>query len=61
MEIVKKSISKNDDLKVFISSRESKCDECKEELGKKAWITLTEELEDLLQRKRLINSLFVWQ
>ena len=35
--------SKRDDLKVFISSRESKCDECKEELGKKAWITLTEE------------------
>ncbi|MHC4679008.1 MAG: DUF2293 domain-containing protein [Planctomycetota bacterium] len=30
-------------MKVFISSRESKCDECKEDLGKKAWITLTEE------------------
>jgi len=36
-------MSKRDDLKVFISSRESKCDECKEDLGKKAWITLTEE------------------
>ena len=35
--------SKRDDLKVFISSRESKCDECKQELGKKAWITLTNE------------------
>ena len=35
--------STRDDLKVFISSRESKCDECKEELGKNAWITLTEE------------------
>ena len=34
---------KRNDLKVFISSRESKCDECKEDLGKKAWITLTEE------------------
>jgi hypothetical protein len=41
--MVKQTKSKQDDLKVFISSRESKCDECKEELGKKAWITLTEE------------------
>jgi hypothetical protein len=40
---VKQTKSKRNDLKVFISSRESKCDECKEELGKKAWITLTEE------------------
>jgi len=30
------------DLKVFISLRESKCDECGEELGRKAWITLEE-------------------
>ena len=36
-------MSKQEDLKVFISSRESECDECKEDLGKKAWITLTEE------------------
>jgi hypothetical protein len=36
-----KSRPKQQDLKVFISSRESKCDECKEELGSKAWITLT--------------------
>jgi hypothetical protein len=28
------------DIKVFISSRESTCDECEEELGRKAWITL---------------------
>lgn len=28
------------DLKVFISSRESSCDECEEELGRKAWIAL---------------------
>ena len=40
---MKQTKAKRDDLKVFISSRESKCDECKEELGKKAWITLTEE------------------
>ena len=26
--------------KVFITSRESVCDECGEELGRKAWITL---------------------
>ena len=36
-------MSKRDDLKVFITSRESKCDECKEDLGRKAWITLAEE------------------
>ena len=40
---MKQTKSKRNELKVFISSRESKCDECKEELGKKAWITLTEE------------------
>jgi len=40
---VKQTKPKRDDLKVFISSRESKCDECKEELGQKALITLTEE------------------
>ena len=40
---MKQTKAKRDDLKVFISSRESKCDECKENLGKKAWITLTEE------------------
>jgi hypothetical protein len=34
---------KRDELKVFISSRESKCDDCKEELGSKAWITLVRE------------------
>jgi hypothetical protein len=31
------------EIKVFISSRESKCDECGEELGPKAWITLAGE------------------
>ena len=29
-----------EEIKVFISHRESVCDECHEELGKKAWITL---------------------
>src|SRR6267378_2025339 len=29
-----------DPIKVFISNRESKCDDCGEELGRKAWITL---------------------
>src|SRR6056297_2246250 len=33
-------MTKTDDLKVFISNRESVCDECGEELGRKAWITL---------------------
>jgi len=31
------------DLKVFITTRESSCDECGEELGTKAWITLAGE------------------
>jgi hypothetical protein len=38
-------MQKREDLKVFITSRESKCDDCKEELGRQAWITLTEEKE----------------
>lgn len=29
-----------DEIKVFISNRESKCDECGEKLGRQAWITL---------------------
>ncbi len=33
---------KSDDIKVFISHRDSKCDECNEDLGRKAWITLQE-------------------
>jgi hypothetical protein len=33
----------DDDLKVFISTRESKCGECGENLGSKAWITLAGE------------------
>ena len=31
------------DIKVFISSRESRCDERKEDLGRSAWITLKEQ------------------
>lgn len=34
---------KSDDLKVFISHRESVCGECQEDLGSKAWITLDRE------------------
>lgn len=34
---------KSPDLKVFISSRDSTCDECKQDLGRKAWITLRED------------------
>jgi hypothetical protein len=30
----------SDALKVFISNRDSSCDECRDELGRKAWITL---------------------
>jgi hypothetical protein len=31
------------DIKVFISSRESTCDACREDLGKSAWISFTKE------------------
>jgi hypothetical protein len=33
----------NPDLTVFITTRESSCDECGEDLGRKAWITLTKD------------------
>ena len=33
-------MTKSEEIKVFISNRDSKCDECGEELGRKAWITL---------------------
>jgi hypothetical protein len=33
-------MKKSNDLKVFIATRESSCEECKEVLGHKAWITL---------------------
>lgn len=36
----KRAKKTSNDLKVFISNRESKCDECGEELGHHAWITL---------------------
>jgi hypothetical protein len=35
--------SEREEIKVFISSRESSCDECGEELASKAWITLAGE------------------
>src|ERR1700730_3730751 len=35
-------LKKSEDIKVFISQRDSKCDECGAELGRKAWITLKE-------------------
>jgi hypothetical protein len=40
MRAGKKTASAKADLKVFISSRESKCSECGRELGRQAWITL---------------------
>jgi hypothetical protein len=42
MSSAKAPIKKSEDVKVFISHRDSKCDECGEELGRKAWITLEE-------------------
>jgi hypothetical protein len=36
-------MKKRNDLKVFITTRQSSCDECGEDLGRRAWITLTEE------------------
>jgi hypothetical protein len=36
-------MNENPDLKVFISTRESSCDECGKKLGSRAWITLVGE------------------
>jgi len=36
-------MAETEDLKVFISNRDSTCDECHEQLGRQAWITLTGE------------------
>lgn len=36
-------MSKNPDLKVFITTREASCDECGEDLGRRAWIMLVED------------------
>jgi hypothetical protein len=36
-------MKKTADLKIFISTRDSTCDECGENLGRKAWITLVED------------------
>ena len=33
-------MDKPDEIKVFITNRESKCDDCGENLGRQAWITL---------------------
>jgi len=33
-----------EELKVFISNRDSTCDECREDLGRKAWITLVRDV-----------------
>jgi len=40
--VVKTTMKKFEDIKVFISHRDSTCDECATELGRKAWITLEE-------------------
>lgn len=37
------SVKTINDLKVFISNRESTCDECGENLGRQAWITLSQD------------------
>jgi hypothetical protein len=36
-----KNVDRQDEIAVFITSRESVCDECHENLGRKAWIQLT--------------------
>ena len=41
---MKNNMSKDNQLKVFISNRESKCDECGEDLGHHAWIVLRGEV-----------------
>lgn len=45
--IMDKKPSKQDDLKVFITASKFTCGECKEDFGKRAWITLTEDKKAL--------------
>ncbi len=40
---MKRPLPKRNELKVFISSRESTCGECGQDLGSKAWITLVKD------------------
>ncbi|MCP4690414.1 MAG: DUF2293 domain-containing protein [Desulfobacterales bacterium] len=42
LKMKKKTPKKAEDLKVFISNRASTCEECGENMGRKAWITLVE-------------------
>jgi hypothetical protein len=41
--MMKANKKSTDEIKVFISSRDSKCGECQEDLGRGAWITLQED------------------
>jgi hypothetical protein len=47
-----------EDLKVFISNRDSTCDECGEELGRKAWITLVRDIGALCLSCADLDHLF---
>ena len=54
-----KQESHANEIKVFISHRDSKCDECGEELGRQAWITLEEDKGALcLAARTSMNSSF---
>ncbi|MCM3870887.1 MAG: hypothetical protein ND895_09380 [Pyrinomonadaceae bacterium] len=52
---------KAEEIKVFISHRDSKCGECGEQLGKQAWITLEEEKGALQVRSRVDEILRAWR
>nr|VFJ77927.1 MAG: hypothetical protein BECKFW1821C_GA0114237_11512 [Candidatus Kentron sp. FW] len=47
------------ELKVFISTKEAKCDECGQDLGRKAWITLVEGRSRCLSRAELDHLEFL--
>ncbi|MCK4422593.1 MAG: hypothetical protein KAV18_00810 [Candidatus Omnitrophica bacterium] len=42
---MKETMKENTELKVFISSRDSSCNEYGEDLGRGAWITLVEGID----------------
>ncbi len=50
-------MNQTDDLKVFISNRDSTCDECHEKLGRQAWILLAGE-SDAPIKLRLTHSFY---
>jgi hypothetical protein len=49
-------MKQNQELAVFITTGESSCSECGEELGRRAWITLGDGLEEAQEERMYDHS-----